>query len=197
MRYIIGIDLGTTNCALAFVDLDQPSLSLQIFSILQLSASNKVDTLLTLPSFCYIPATNEWPPGSIRLPWREDETICVGQFAKAQGALVPTRLVQSAKSWLCNVAANRRDKILPIEAADISRRLSPVDASAKYLEHLRDAWNTTMARGNPAYELEEQEIILTVPASFDEVARTLTVEAARKAGFFTYYSSRGASSSVL
>lgn len=183
MRYIIGIDLGTTNCALAFADIEQPSLPLQVFAIPQLTAAGKVDALVTLPSFCYLINSGEWPPGSLKLPWKEESDTFVGQFAKIQGARVPTRLVQSAKSWLCNVAANRRDKILPIEAADLSQRLSPVEASAKYLMHLRDAWNATMAKGNPALELEEQEVILTVPASFDEVARTLTVEAARQAGF--------------
>lgn len=183
MRYIIGIDLGTTNCALVFIDTEHPFLPLQLFSIPQLSASGKVDALPTLPSFCYLAADGEWPPNALKLPWKEEAATFVGQFAKMHGARVPTRLVQSAKSWLCNVAANRRDKILPVETADIHRRLSPVEASAKYLEHLRDAWNASMAKGNHALELEEQEIILTVPASFDEVARTLTVEAARKAGF--------------
>lgn len=183
MRYIIGIDLGTTNCALAFIDTEQPSWPLQIFAIPQLTGTGKIDALLTLPSFCYLVSSGEWPPGALKLAWKEETATFVGQFAKIQGARVPTRLVQSAKSWLCNVAANRRDKILPIETADLSQRLSPVEASAKYLMHLRDAWNSTMAKGNPALELEEQEVILTVPASFDEVARTLTVEAARQAGF--------------
>ena len=183
MRYIIGIDLGTTNCALAFIDTEQPSLPLHLFAIPQLTAAGKVDALLTLPSFCYLSALDEWPPGALKLPWKEEKETFIGQFAKLQGARVPTRLVQSAKSWLCNVAANRRDKILPVEAADVSQRLSPVEASTKYLEHVRDAWNASMAKGDPDLELEEQEVILTVPASFDEVARTLTVEAARKAGF--------------
>lgn len=183
MRYIIGIDLGTTNCALAFVDTEHPSLSLQLFPIPQLTAPGKVDSLFALPSFCYLVAASEWPPGALKLPWKEETTAFVGHFAKIQGARVPTRLVQSAKSWLCNVAAHRRDKILPIEAADVSQRLSPVEASAKYLMHLKDAWNAAIAKGNPAFELEEQEVILTVPASFDEISRTLTVEAARKAGF--------------
>jgi molecular chaperone DnaK (HSP70) len=183
MRYIIGIDLGTTNCALAFIDTEQPSLPLQLFAIPQLTAAGKIDSLLTLPSFCYLVAAGEWPPGALKLPWKEETTTFVGHFAKVQGARVPTRLVQSAKSWLCHVAANRRDKILPLEVADLSQRLSPVEASAKYLIQLRDAWNVTMAKGNPAFELEEQEVILTVPASFDEVARALTVEAARQAGF--------------
>lgn len=183
MRYIIGIDLGTTNSALAFIDTEQPSLPLQLFAIPQLTAAGKVDALHTLPSFCYLSASGEWPPGSLKLPWKNETETFVGQFAKIQGARVPTKLIQSAKSWLCNVASNRRDRILPIEAANVSQRLSPVEASSKYLEHLRDAWNAAMAKGNPALELEEQEVILTVPASFDEIARTLTVEAARKAGF--------------
>lgn len=183
MRYIIGIDLGTTNSALAFIDTEQPFLPVQLFAIPQLTAAGKVDTLLTLPSFCYLTAKEEWSSGDLKLPWKEEVGTFVGQFAKIQGARVPTRLIQSAKSWLCNVAANRRDKILPVESADVTQRLSPVEVSAKYLEHLRNAWNGTMAKGNPLLELEEQEVILTVPASFDEVARTLTVEAARKAGF--------------
>jgi len=183
MRYLIGIDLGTTNCSLAFVDTEHPSLPVQIFAIPQLTAPGRVDSLLSLPSFCYLPALDEWPPGSMALPWKETPSRFVGQFAKIQGARVPTRLVQSAKSWLSNVAAHRRDKILPLEATDITQRLSPVEASADYLMHLRDAWNSTMAKRSPENELEEQEVVLTVPASFNEVARTLTVEAARQAGF--------------
>lgn len=182
MRYIIGIDLGTTNSSVAYVDTEKQPLSIQMFPIPQLTASGKVDPLLTLPSFCYLVNPNEWPPGTLKLPWKEETALFVGQFAKTQGAKVPTRLIQSAKSWLCNVAANRRDKILPIETADLSQRLSPVEASAKYLTHLKEAWNATFAKGDSASEFEEQEIILTVPASFDEVARSLTIEAARLAG---------------
>lgn len=182
MRYIIGIDLGTTNSSVAYVDTQRPPLAIQLFPIPQLSAMGKVDALLTLPSFCYLVAQDEWGPGALKLPWKEETALFVGQFAKIQGAKVPTRLVQSAKSWLCNGAANRRDKILPIEAADISQRLSPVEASAKYLTHLKEAWNASLAKGDPESEFEEQDIILTVPASFDEVARALTIEAARLAG---------------
>jgi molecular chaperone DnaK (HSP70) len=183
MRYLVGIDLGTTNSALAFIDMEKPHYPLQLFPLMQLTALGKTDALSTLPSFCYLAAKGEWPLGTLNLPWKEEESFFVGKFAKEQGARVPTKLVQSAKSWLCNVAANRRDKILPIDAADFNQRLSPVEASAKYLMHMRDAWNASMAKGNASLELEEQEIILTVPASFDEVARTLTVEAARLAGF--------------
>lgn len=183
MRYLIGIDLGTTNCALTFVDTEHPSLPIQLFKIPQLIGSGRVEALSTLPSFCYLVDRDEWPKGALQLPWKEEADTFVGQFAKVQGGRVPTRLVQSAKSWLCHVGADRRDKILPIEAADPKQRLSPVGASAKYLTHLRDAWNATMAKGHAFLELEDQEIILTVPASFDEIARELTVEAARQVGF--------------
>lgn len=182
MRYIIGLDLGTTNSAVAYVDTEKKHASIQLFSIPQLTVPGKVESLTTLPSFCYLLAAHEWQPGVLRLPWKEEKQTVVGQFAKMQGARIPTRLVQSAKSWLCNVAADRRDKILPVNAADWSQRLSPVEASAKYLIHLKEAWNASIAKGDPSAEFEEQEIILTVPASFDEVARTLTVEAARQAG---------------
>lgn len=182
MRYIIGIDLGTTNSAVAYIDKEKNASSIQIFSIPQLVSSGRVEPLPTLPSFCYLVSKEEWPKDALRLPWKEENFTFVGQFAKSHGSRVPTRLIQSAKSWLCNVAANRKDRILPIEASDISHRLSPVEASAKYLTHIKDAWNASIAQGNPAAEFEEQEIILTVPASFDEVARTLTVEAARLAG---------------
>lgn len=183
MRYLIGIDLGTTNSALAYIDMEKAHHPLQLFPIMQLTALGKTDAVFTLPSFCYLSAEGEWPKNSLRLPWKEEVGAFVGKLAKEQGAKVPTRLVQSAKSWLCNVSANRRDKILPIEAADINRRLSPVEASAKFLMHIRDAWNASMAKGDPSSVLEEQEITLTVPASFDEVARSLTVEAARLASF--------------
>ena len=183
MRYIIGIDLGTTNSAVAFVDTQHPTLAVQLFSIPQLTQSGKVESLSTLPSFCYLISPQEWAKGSLKLPWKEENATFVGQFAKSHGARVPTRLVQSAKSWLSHVAANRRDKILPLEAADPSQRLSPVEASSKYLMHIRDAWNASMAKGNSELELEEQDIVLTVPASFDETARLLTIESARQAGF--------------
>jgi len=167
MRYIIGIDLGTTNSAVAFVDTDKGHLPVELFSIPQLVADGQSEMRSTLPSFCYL---------------NEKGSPIVGQWAKIQGSRVPTRLVQSAKSWLCNTAAERKDRILPVEAADISQRISPVEASAKFLVHLKEAWNGMKAKDDPSAAFEEQEIILTVPASFDEVARTLTVEAARQAG---------------
>lgn len=182
-RYIVGIDLGTTNTALFYVDTHHPASPIHPFAIPQLVAPGRVETRPTLPSYCYLSATNEWPSGALRLPWGDERLDVVGEFAKREGARVPTRLVQSAKSWLCQNSANRYDSILPLEATDLSQRISPIAASCRYLLHLRDAWNARMGRGDAASELEEQEIILTVPASFDEVARRLTLEAAHQAGF--------------
>jgi len=183
MRYIIGIDLGTTNSCVAYVDTELANPSIQPFRIPQLSTAGYIDSRSTLPSFCYLAAKNEFPVGSMNLPWGNHADYFVGHFALEQGAKVPTRLVRSAKSWLCHSAANRRDKILPVEAANETDRISPIAATARYLTHIKDAWNFQIAKNDPDALFEEQEVILTVPASFDEVARTLTVEAAKAAGF--------------
>ncbi|MCE2984088.1 MAG: hsp70 family protein [Parachlamydia sp.] len=181
MRYLIGIDLGTTNSAIAYKDTAKRHGAADLFMVPQFTAPGKVDSLSTLPSFCYLLEEHEWPQGTFSLPWKKEEGNLVGQFAKLQGARVPSRMIQSAKSWLCNVASNRHDKILPM-GADASRRMSPVDASARYLAHIKEVWNYSIAKNNPDLVFEEQDIILTVPASFDETARALTVEAAKKAG---------------
>ncbi len=183
MRYIIGIDLGTTNSCVAYIDTHDVKAAVQLFKIPQLIAEGVLDSLSTLPSFCYLAAAHELTKAGVVLPWQPQANFAVGSCAAALGAKVPTRLVQSAKSWLCHSAANRRDKILPIEAADESGRISPVEATARYLRHIREAWNYAIAKGDVDAEFEAQEIVLTVPASFDEVARALTVEAARLAGF--------------
>lgn len=183
MRYIIGIDLGTTNTCVAYVDTQNPLMQIQNFRVPQLKSAGYIEEQPTLPSCCYLTSSQEWPAGTLDLPWKKHQDNFVGSFARDQGARVPTKLVQSAKSWLCHAAANRRDRILPFEAADDSQRISPVEASARYLMHVRDAWNHGMAKGDPDCEFEQQEVILTVPASFDEIARTLTVEAAKLAGF--------------
>jgi molecular chaperone DnaK (HSP70) len=179
----VGIDLGTTNCAIAYIDSERSSIAVQQLRIPQLTASGTVTELSTLPAFCYLTLPQEWPPNSLQLPWADSGDYFVGMLARQQGAKVPTRLVQSAKSWLCHSAANRREPILPFEAEERSLAISPVEAAIRYLRHLCRAWNHQMARGNSEFELVHQEVVLTVPASFDEVARTLTAEAARAAGF--------------
>jgi hypothetical protein len=135
-----------------------------------------------LPSFLYLPGTHDLPPGAARLPWKEDADRIVGEFARVQGAKVPGHLVASAKSWLCHGGVDREAPILPWAAPEGARRVSPVEASADFLRHIRDAWNARFATDDPSRRLETQEVMLTVPASFDEAARELTLDAARRAG---------------
>ena len=185
-RYIVGIDLGTTNCAAAYVDTkgrERPSADIKTFAIPQLVAAGETAPRSMLPSFLYLPGTHELPPGAARLPWKDDADRIVGEFARIQGGRVPAHLVSSAKSWLCHPGVDREADILPWGAPADARRVSPVDASAEYLKHIRDSWNATIAGSEETHRLEHQEIVLTVPASFDEAARELTVEAAKRAGF--------------
>lgn len=185
-KYAVGIDLGTTNCAVSFLSLDSPepvtSVPPSVFAIPQLVQPGQVEARPLLPSFLYLPHEAEFPKGSTALPWDPERTEAVGELARSHGALVPVRLVSSAKSWLSNPAVDRRAAILPVGSPDEVPRISPLDASARYLTHLREAWNETIARGDASLALENQDVTLTVPASFDAVARELTVEAAKKAG---------------
>lgn len=182
-RYVVGIDLGTTHSALAYVDTGvggDPRV--EVLSIPQVVAAGEVAERLLLPSFLYLPAPGEQPAGALQLPWDKQRDYCVGEFARQFGSQVPTRLVSSAKSWLCHPQMDRRAAFLPLRAPENVRRVSPVEASTRYLQHLVEAWNYTLARDMPDHRLERQEIVLTVPASFDEGARELTVEAAQAAG---------------
>jgi molecular chaperone DnaK (HSP70) len=175
-RYLVGIDLGTTNTACAFVDT-QAGRTIEGFAIPQLTAPGETRPRPTLPSFLYLAGEHELPPGSLDLPWARGRDFCVGELARGQGARVPGRLVSSAKSWLCHAGVDRTAAILPWGADTEVGRVSPVEASARTLAHVREAWDASM--GAP---LAEQEVVLTVPASFDEVARELTLEAAAAAG---------------
>jgi molecular chaperone DnaK (HSP70) len=189
-RYLIGIDLGTTNSAVAYVDTCESAASLessgmQVFNVAQLTGLGEVRALPLLPSFLYFPTADEIASGAVNLPWEERPSSIAGVMAREQGALVPGRQVSSAKSWLCQSAIHRTANILPREAEPPEPMVSPVEASARYLAHLRDAWNHRIAAEAAADSqqlFETQDIVLTVPASFDEEARELTVEAARQAG---------------
>ncbi len=183
MRYLIGIDLGTTNSSVAYVDIQLPNLAIQPFRVHQLVSEGRIEALPNLPSFYYAASQHEWSQHALDIPWKKNPDYFVGTFARDHGARVPTRLIQSAKSWLCHSSANRREKILPLNAADQAQRISPIEATARYLEQIKESWNHAFAQNDPENEFEVQEIILTVPASFDEVARTLTIEAAKQAGF--------------
>ena len=163
---IIGIDLGTTNCALAFAPARQ---AVRVFDVPQLIARGEHGRLPTLPSFL--------------LRTEDGRDFVAGAFARDEGALTPARQVASAKSWLANPRVDRTAALLPwsAEPDDAGVKLSPVEASARYLAHFRDAWNGD----HPGEDerIERQQIVLTVPASFDEEARELTADAARLAGF--------------
>jgi len=183
-RFVVGIDLGTTNSDLAFVDTGRGDAArCQTLPVPQVVNAGVVEDRPLLPSFLYLPGPNEQPAGSLRLPWDANRDYAVGEFARDFGAKVPTRLVSSAKSWLCHPGINRREPILPWKAPEGGRTVSPLEATTRYLKHLAEAWNFTIAKDVEAHRLEQQDIILTVPASFDAVARELTVEAARAAGF--------------
>jgi hypothetical protein len=183
-RFVVGIDLGTTNSALAFVDTgagDSPEG--EAMSVPQVVNPFVVEDRGLLPSFLYLPGPNEQPAGALKLPWDANRDYTVGEFARNFGSQVPTRLVSSAKSWLCHGGVDRRAPILPWKAPEGGRKVSPLEASTRYLKHLAEAWNAKLAKDVAGHRLEQQDIILTVPASFDAVARELTVEAARAAGF--------------
>ena len=183
-RYIIGIDLGTTNSALAYVDLadaaDPPSI--RLFKVPQLLGPGQVEADQGLPSFLYLPGAHDLPPGSTALPWDSARDYAVGAFARDQGGLVPARLISSAKSWLCHAGVNREEPILPWGSPSEVPHLSPVEVAARYLKHLREAWDHTKSEGRTEWTMGQSDVVLTVPASFDEVARELTVKAARQAG---------------
>jgi hypothetical protein len=180
--YAVGIDLGTTNSALSYLALGEEDARPQVLPVPQLVHAGEVAARALLPSYLYLPHPSDFPKGALALPWAGDASDVVGELARAKGALTPVRLVSSAKSWLCHSALDRRAASLPAGAPDEVPRVSPLDASARYLAHLRDVWDATVAKGDPALALERQAITLTVPASFDAVARELTVEAAHKAG---------------
>ncbi len=184
-RFVVGIDLGTTNSALAYVDTgvgEGKDPVLAELTVPQVVQPGTVEARPLLPSFLYLPGPNELPAGSLKLPWAADRDYAVGEFARNFGSQVPTRLVSSAKSWLCHAGVDRKAPILPFKSPEGGRRVSPLEASTLYLKHLCEAWNYQVAKDVAENRLERQDIVLTVPASFDAVARELTVEAARAAG---------------
>ena len=183
-RYLIGIDLGTTNSVVAYIDTHNAAevgSSIRVFPVPQLVGHGDVHTLSALPSFLYFPTEDELSAGVVSATWEEDPPMVTGVLAREQGALVPSRQVSSAKSWLSHPYVDRRARILPAQAKPPQPMISPVEASARYLMHLRDAWNGAIGT-DAETRFERQAIVLTVPASFDEDARELTVEAARSAG---------------
>jgi len=182
-RYAIGIDLGTTHSALSYVDLQASDGEKTVDGVLpvpQLSGPGTVEALPLLPSFLYLPHPDELAAGETALPWSAGgEGFIAGEMARSRGATTPIRLVSSAKSWLSHPSVDRRAAILPHDAPEEVTRVSPLEASTRYLAHLRQAWNAV----HPDARFEEQQVTVTIPASFDPGARELTAEAARNAGF--------------
>ena len=180
-RYLVGIDLGTTNSALAYLDTTELPRRLRDFPIPQLVGPGDVAARPTLPSLHHHLGEHELPRQASRLPWTpaegEPPDFVVGELARTQAQLVPGRSVMSAKSWLCHPRVDRLQDILPWGASPDVPRLSPVEVSARYLRHMLAAFCHSLQ-----VTLADVEVVLTVPASFDEVARELTVEAARRAG---------------
>jgi len=174
-RYVVGIDLGTTNSAVCYVDTHESPWRVQTLAVPQLVAPGVVEARETLPSFHYEPAPGELAADALALPWKSSErNYAVGFFARDHGALVPGRLVASAKSWLSHSGVDRTAELLPWHGAEDVTRISPVEATARYLRHVHEAFNHQF----PHEPLAEQDVVLTLPASFDEVARELTVQAA-------------------
>ena len=183
-QYVIGIDLGTTNSALAFAEAAAEAdpfapPDVRLLALPQLENPGEVREENLLPSFLYLPGSSDFPAGTIALPWDAGRDFVVGRLAQKRGVENAGRLVSSAKSWLSHSGVDRTAPLLPFRAPDGVDKVSPVEASRRYLMHLREAWDSRM----PDAPFTDQHVLLTVPASFDAVARELTLEAARQAGY--------------
>jgi molecular chaperone DnaK (HSP70) len=183
-RYVIGIDLGTTNCSLAYADSTAVADALQLppvtlMPVSQLVNAGEVRDESLLPSSLYLPGAMDFPEGSLALPWDAQASYVVGRLAQKRGVENAGRLISSAKSWLSHAGVDRTAAILPWTATEGLKKLSPVEASRRYLQHLRDAWDFKM----PGAPFADQQVLVTVPASFDAVARELTQSAAEQAGY--------------
>jgi len=180
-RFSVGIDLGTTHCVLSYADLSQvehDDFSPEVLAIPQLTSPGTVEDKPQLPSFLYQAHEAELAEGSTALPWTQKPEHLVGEIARTLGSKTPIRLVASAKSWLCHAGVDCKSPILPSDAPEEIERVSPFAATTAYLQHLHDAWRNL----HPDAPLEDQDLVITVPASFDPAARELTAEAARAVG---------------
>jgi molecular chaperone DnaK (HSP70) len=183
-KYVIGIDLGTTNCALAYAEVPANAdpfapANVQLMGIPQLVNPGEVRDEDLLPSFLYVPGASDFPAGTLALPWDAASAFVVGRLAQKRGVENAGRLVSSAKSWLSHTGVDRTSALLPFRAPQGVEKISPLEASRRYLQHLRHAWDAKM----PDAPFATQQALVTVPASFDAVARELTEEAAKQAGF--------------
>ncbi|MGR5341324.1 Hsp70 family protein [Vibrio astriarenae] len=177
-KFSVGIDLGTTHCVLSYIDTTDEEARVSVMPVPQLTAPGNVESREQLGSFLYQPHEHEMNPASRVLPWTTEPTALVGAIARNLGSKTPIRLIASAKSWLCHGGVNRRDALLPAGSPEEVEKVSPLRATELYLEHLKQAWD----HANPSNPLAEQDVTITVPASFDPAARDLTAEAARNVG---------------
>lgn len=182
-RFSVGIDLGTTHCVLSYADITDTDdlefeFSQQVMAIPQLTSPGLVEENFQLPSFLYQAHEAELAEGSTSLPWNAKPDYLVGEIARNLGSKTPIRLVSSAKSWLCHAGVDCKSAILPADAPEEVERVSPFQATTAYLQHICDAWQNQ----HPDAPLEQQDLVITVPASFDPAARELTVESARVVG---------------
>ncbi len=178
-RYRIGIDLGTTNCTVAYAAIDNENPEVDLFAISQQIAAGEWGESLQLPSFVYFPLDEERKAKIVATPWEPNQTFVTGVYARDRGSELPSRLISSAKSWLCHAGIDRRAAILPTEQEEGNLKKSPLDATAELLRHIKQAWEAKM----PKEPFVKQEISITVPASFDPSARQLVEEAAQQAGY--------------
>ncbi len=177
-RFSVGIDLGTTHCVVSYAEIADTDVPQQVMAIPQLTLPGTVEDSFQLPSFLYQAHEAELAIGSTSLPWTLKPDYLVGEIARNLGSKTPIRLVSSAKSWLCHAGVDCKSPILPVNAPEEVERISPFQATTAYLQHIRDAWQTL----HPSSPLDKQDLVITVPASFDPAARELTVEAARVVG---------------
>ncbi len=180
-RYAVGIDLGTTNCVLSYVELqtEQDPAPHYVMPIPQLTRPGSIEEKTQLPSFIYQAHEAELAQGDTALPWNADPDTIVGSIARELGSKTPIRLVSSVKSWLCHGSVDRHASFLPLNSPEEVAKISPVDATFHYLTHMRNAWDFRF----PDAPLTDQDVTITVPASFDPAARDLTSEVAQRAGF--------------
>ena len=181
-RFSLGIDLGTTNSAIALTDLETDQT--EVLEVTQILGPNQIGEKSTLPSALYIPHRDEFPENSFPLPWENGigDAMVTGHFAREHGVLIPDRLITSAKSWLSNPHIDPRHRCLPWRSDIQDQKLSPFECSRRYLAHLKNGFLYAGRVQGRNWDLSEAQIVLTVPASFDEVARSLTAEAAEAAG---------------
>lgn len=182
MSYMIGIDFGTTNSTLAYIRLNEEKPLIEQFLIPQLAAPHTLVEEPILPSFLYFPSEEELAKQAFALPWDSRKNYCIGIYARERGAEAPNRLVHSAKSWLCHQGIDRRAKLLPLTSVPEQSvpKISPLEACSAILSHLKESWDHKMGAEAPFIQ---QEIFVTVPASFDPGARQLVQEAAKLAGY--------------